>query len=67
MATTDREHQRGYPRDPHMSRAVHFYRGLGFEIVHGGEEVEFTSFLAGKSFLRRESRKRLVMLGPEAN
>ena len=47
-----------------MSRAVHFYRG---EIVHGGEEVEFTSFLAGKSFLRRESRKRLVMLGPEAN
>jgi hypothetical protein len=32
-----------------MSRAVHFYRGLGFEIVHGGEEVEFTSFLAGKS------------------
>jgi len=50
-----------------MSRAVHFYRGLGFEIVHGGEEVEFTSFLAGKSCLRRESRKRLVMLGPEAN
>jgi len=50
-----------------MSRAVHFYRGLGFEIVHGGEEVEFTSFLAGKSFLRRESRKRLVLLGPEAN
>ncbi|MGY4284834.1 hypothetical protein ACVWXO_004054 [Bradyrhizobium sp. LM2.7] len=42
-------------------------RGLGFESVHGGEAVEFTSFLAGRSFLRRESRKRLVMLGPEAN
>ncbi|TYO68447.1 FHIPEP family type III secretion protein [Bradyrhizobium hipponense] len=50
-----------------MSRAVHFYRGLGFESVHGGEAVEFTRFLAGKSALRRESRKRLVMLGPEAN
>lgn len=50
-----------------MSRAVHFYCGLGFESVHGGEAVEFTSFLAGKSALRRESRKRLVMLGPEAN
>lgn len=34
---------------PDMSRAIHFYRGPGFEIVHGGEEVEFTSFLAGKA------------------
>ena len=55
------------PATHDMSRAVHFYRGLEFEIVYGGEEVEFTSFLGGKNFLRRESRKRLVMLGPEAN
>ena len=35
-----------------MSRAVHFYRALGFEIVHGGEEAEFTSFRAGTSWPR---------------
>ena len=41
---------------PHMSRAVRFYRGLGFEIVHGGEEVEFTSRRAGTSFLNPIAR-----------
>jgi hypothetical protein len=50
-----------------MSCTIHFYRGHGFEIVHGGAEVEFTSFLAGKSLLSCESRKRLAMLGLEAN
>jgi hypothetical protein len=50
-----------------MSRAIHFYGGPGFEIVHGGEKIEFTSFLAGKRILRRERRKRLAMLAPEAN
>ena len=34
-----------------MSRAVHFYRALGFEIVHGGDESEFTSFRVGTSYL----------------
>ena len=39
-----------------MSRAVHFYRALGFEIVHGGENAEFTSFRAGMSFLNLIAR-----------
>jgi uncharacterized glyoxalase superfamily protein PhnB len=34
-----------------MSRAVHFYRMLGFEIIHGGEDAAFTSFRAGNSYL----------------
>jgi hypothetical protein len=41
-----------------MSRAVHFYRALGFGIVHGGEEAEFTSFRAGTSFLNLITRPR---------
>jgi catechol 2,3-dioxygenase-like lactoylglutathione lyase family enzyme len=31
-----------------MPRAVRFYRALGFEVLHGGEESSFTSFRAGK-------------------
>jgi uncharacterized glyoxalase superfamily protein PhnB len=34
-----------------MPRAVAFYRVLGFEIVHGGDDAAFTSFRAGTSFL----------------
>ena len=34
-----------------MSRAVQFYRMLGFEIVHGGDNAAFTSFRAGASYL----------------
>jgi catechol 2,3-dioxygenase-like lactoylglutathione lyase family enzyme len=35
-----------------MSRAVRFYRALGFEIVHGGgDDSAFTSFRAGTSYL----------------
>jgi catechol 2,3-dioxygenase-like lactoylglutathione lyase family enzyme len=34
-----------------MARAVAFYRMLGFEIVHGGDDEAFTSFRAGTSFL----------------
>jgi len=34
-----------------MARAVAFYRTLGFEIVHGGEDAAFTSFRAGTGFL----------------
>jgi uncharacterized glyoxalase superfamily protein PhnB len=34
-----------------MPRAVRFYRALGFEVLHGGEESIFTSFRAGTSYL----------------
>ena len=34
-----------------MSRAVSFYRMLGFEILHGGDDSSFTSFRAGTSYL----------------
>ncbi|MBR0716389.1 VOC family protein [Bradyrhizobium liaoningense] len=34
-----------------MRRAVHFYRSLGFEILHGGEAAPFTSFRAGTGYL----------------
>ena len=34
-----------------MARAVAFYRKLGFEIIHGGDDAAFTSFRAGASFL----------------
>jgi catechol 2,3-dioxygenase-like lactoylglutathione lyase family enzyme len=33
------------------SRAVRFYRMLGFEITHGGEDAAFKSFQAGPSYL----------------
>jgi catechol 2,3-dioxygenase-like lactoylglutathione lyase family enzyme len=34
-----------------MARAISFYRMLGFEIVHGGDDSSFTSFRAGTSYL----------------
>ena len=34
-----------------MPRAVRFYRMLGFEIIHGGDDAEFTSFRAGRGYL----------------
>jgi len=34
-----------------MSRAVSFYRALGFAVLHGGEASAFTSFRAGTSYL----------------
>jgi catechol 2,3-dioxygenase-like lactoylglutathione lyase family enzyme len=34
-----------------MPRAVRFYRALGFEVLHGGEETSFTSFRAGTCYL----------------
>jgi uncharacterized glyoxalase superfamily protein PhnB len=34
-----------------MGQAVRFYRALGFEVLHGGEESSFTSFRAGASYL----------------
>jgi catechol 2,3-dioxygenase-like lactoylglutathione lyase family enzyme len=34
-----------------MPRAVRFYRALGFEVLHGGEDSPFTSFRAGTGYL----------------
>jgi catechol 2,3-dioxygenase-like lactoylglutathione lyase family enzyme len=34
-----------------MRRAVQFYRALGFELIHGGEDAAFTSFRSGSGFL----------------
>jgi catechol 2,3-dioxygenase-like lactoylglutathione lyase family enzyme len=34
-----------------MSRAVRFYRMLGFEVIYGGDDAGFTSFRAGTSYL----------------
>jgi catechol 2,3-dioxygenase-like lactoylglutathione lyase family enzyme len=49
-----------------MPRAVRFYRALGFEVLHGGEESSFTSFRAGTSYLnlkRPACRAALVLVG----
>ena len=34
-----------------MSRAVRFYRALGFEIIYGGDDSAFTSFRVGRNYL----------------
>ena len=34
-----------------MSRAVRFYRTLGFEMIYGSEEASFTSFQVGTGYL----------------
>lgn len=34
-----------------MRQAVRFYRALGFEVLHGGEESSFTSLRAGMNYL----------------
>jgi hypothetical protein len=34
-----------------MPHAVGFYRMLGFELIHGGDGADFTSFRAGTSYL----------------
>ena len=34
-----------------MRRAVEFYRLVGFPLLYGGEEAEFTSFRAGGGYL----------------
>lgn len=34
-----------------MARAARFYRMLGFVLVHGGDQADFTSFRAGKGYL----------------
>jgi catechol 2,3-dioxygenase-like lactoylglutathione lyase family enzyme len=34
-----------------MARAVDFYRRLGFEVLHGGPDGDFTSFRIGDGYL----------------
>jgi catechol 2,3-dioxygenase-like lactoylglutathione lyase family enzyme len=34
-----------------MAEAVAFYEALGFRLVHGGPDAEFTTFRAGDGFL----------------
>jgi catechol 2,3-dioxygenase-like lactoylglutathione lyase family enzyme len=34
-----------------MGRAVAFYRALGFVVLHGGADADFTSFEAGAGYL----------------
>ena len=34
-----------------MARSVAFYRKLGFELVHGSEQVTFSSFRFGEAFV----------------
>ena len=34
-----------------MTRAVRFYRALGFAMLYGGEDAAFTSFACGASYL----------------
>lgn len=34
-----------------MARAVTFYDALGFEMIYGGAEAEFTSYRAGSGYL----------------
>ena len=34
-----------------MAPAVRFYRSLGFELLYGGEDANFSSFRAGPNFL----------------
>ena len=41
-----------------MSRAVRFYRALGFTIHHGGEDSSFTSFHAGRCHLNLVAQPR---------
>lgn len=41
-----------------MSRAVRFYRGLGFALHDGGEDASFTSFHAGRSHLNLLTQPR---------
>jgi catechol 2,3-dioxygenase-like lactoylglutathione lyase family enzyme len=41
-----------------MARAVSFYRMLGFEVVHGGEDAAFTTFRAGANYLNLIAQPR---------
>lgn len=40
-----------------MARAVRFYRAVGFELLYGGPDAEFTSFTAGVGYLNLQLRE----------
>jgi catechol 2,3-dioxygenase-like lactoylglutathione lyase family enzyme len=40
-----------------MRRAVAFYRDLGFEVLYGGSDAEFTSFRVGTGFLNLQQAR----------
>ncbi|HEY1299456.1 MAG TPA: VOC family protein [Stellaceae bacterium] len=40
-----------------MRRAVEFYRLVGFELLYGGEDADFTSFRAGATYLNLIAHK----------
>ncbi len=49
-----------------VSRAVRFYRTLGFEVIHGGEDASFTSFRVGAGYLNliaQPAGRPMVMVG----
>ena len=35
----------------HMARSVDFYTSLGFELLHGGPQAQFSSFAIGSGYL----------------
>jgi len=35
----------------HMARSVDFYTSLGFELLHGGSQAQFSSFAIGSGYL----------------
>src|ERR1700738_820982 len=44
-------HARSSGQAHDMRRAVRFYRVLGFAMLYGGEDEDFTSFKAGSNFV----------------
>jgi catechol 2,3-dioxygenase-like lactoylglutathione lyase family enzyme len=49
-----------------MAQAVRFYRSLGFPLLYGGEEADFTSFVMGSSYLNlifQPDTRRLLWWG----
>jgi catechol 2,3-dioxygenase-like lactoylglutathione lyase family enzyme len=47
-----------------MPRAVDFYRRLGFEILHGGVDRDFTSFRVGDGYLNLALRPGYTPVEP---
>ncbi len=35
----------------HMARSVRFYESLGFKVIYGGPEAEFTSLQSGEAYV----------------
>jgi catechol 2,3-dioxygenase-like lactoylglutathione lyase family enzyme len=43
-----------------MARAVSFYRAIGFNLLYGGPQAEFTSFAVGSGFLNLQLDRKAV-------